>query len=83
MKFKVGDVIYVYGGMDEDGFFSVSGESQNIWHKIIVRRTLPVSSVFEIPATLSANQKQMHFRAPGAGYNNFLLIGSLNCLSLL
>ena len=25
LKFKVGDVIYVYGDMDEDGFFTVSG----------------------------------------------------------
>ena len=24
LKFKVGDVIYVYGDMDEDGFFTVS-----------------------------------------------------------
>lgn len=24
LKFRVGDVIYVYGGMDEDGFFTVS-----------------------------------------------------------
>ena len=24
LKFRVGDVIYVYGDMDEDGFFAVS-----------------------------------------------------------
>ena len=24
LKFRVGDVIYVYGDMDEDGFFTVS-----------------------------------------------------------
>jgi len=24
LKFKVGDVIYVYGDMDEDGFYTVS-----------------------------------------------------------
>ena len=24
LKFRVGDIIYVYGDMDEDGFFTVS-----------------------------------------------------------
>ena len=30
LKFRVGDIIYVYGDMDEDGFFTVSGAVTSI-----------------------------------------------------
>ena len=41
LKFRVGDIIYVYGDMDDDGFFTVSEITlpweSKLWEKYVLR----------------------------------------------